>query len=67
MDPCAFFVPPDCDVVLWDQHLGGTVTECWECGQVGVVLLLVFVVVGDFPNTDFVVLVSAEKGVGLNY
>ena len=66
VNPGALFVPSNLDMVLGDQHLGGTVPECWEGGYTGVLLVIRFMV-ANLPNPDFVVLVSTKKLVRLKY
>lgn len=71
MDPRAFLVASDLDVVIWVQYFRGSVAKRGERGDMCVFFLVVFVVVtavtaADFPYTDFVVLVCAEEFVGMD-
>ena len=67
MNPRAFLVPSDLDLVLGDQDFRGAIAEGGERGHVCVFLVVVVVVVAYFPDADFVVLVRAEEFVGLDY
>lgn len=64
MNPGAFLVPSDLYLVLGDQDFRGAVAEGGECGHVCVFLVMIVIVVvvsAYFPDTDFVVLMRAEK------
>ena len=54
-------MPPNLDVVLGGEELGESVVEGGKCGYAFVPLVLINIIgFFDFPNANFVILVSAE-------